>query len=205
MKRDFVLDPAGSLRTRRMSSLGEPGGCRGWTRRLLANPADPCEPAVWLEPRPEGTTDRRLRLRSCLGECRLRETSIGGRPDRASTSGRRWRDKRVAGGWRPRRRQGPRQGHDGYNGYMAGDTIGDHDHALSYVMEYFPELLPSFAGLGCELSQGAAPGHLFWRSVGDAGSGTNSNSFGRTRTNLVLGRIWLKFGRARPSLGRTRP
>lgn len=39
------------------------------------------------------------------------------------------------------------RGHDGYNGYMAGDTIGDHDHALSYVMEYFPELLPSFAGL----------------------------------------------------------
>jgi len=37
--------------------------------------------------------------------------------------------------------------HTKYNGYGPGDTIGDHDHALSYVMEYFPELLPSFRDL----------------------------------------------------------
>jgi len=37
--------------------------------------------------------------------------------------------------------------HDHYHGYRAGDTIGDHDHALSYVMDHFPELLPSFKGL----------------------------------------------------------
>jgi len=34
-----------------------------------------------------------------------------------------------------------------YLGYSAGDTISDHDHALSYLMEHYPELLPSFSGL----------------------------------------------------------
>lgn len=37
--------------------------------------------------------------------------------------------------------------HKTYHGYKSGDLIGDHDHALSYVMDYFPDLLPSFAGL----------------------------------------------------------
>merc|ERR1719382_56160 len=37
--------------------------------------------------------------------------------------------------------------HAPYHGYQAGDTIGDHDHALSYVMEHFPAMLPSFKDL----------------------------------------------------------
>lgn len=37
--------------------------------------------------------------------------------------------------------------HAPYHGYSAGDTISDHDHALSYVMEHYPELLPSFRDL----------------------------------------------------------
>jgi hypothetical protein len=39
-------------------------------------------------------------------------------------------------------------GEDGkYKGYKPGDIIGDHDIALSYVLEFYPELLPSYAGL----------------------------------------------------------
>jgi hypothetical protein len=38
--------------------------------------------------------------------------------------------------------------HAPFHGYAAGDTIGDHDLALAYIMEYFPSLLPSFKGLG---------------------------------------------------------
>lgn len=34
-----------------------------------------------------------------------------------------------------------------YNGFQAGDRINDHDLALSYVLEKYPEALPSFAGL----------------------------------------------------------
>jgi len=34
--------------------------------------------------------------------------------------------------------------HSPYQGYEEGDTINDHDIALSYVMEYHPHLLPSF-------------------------------------------------------------
>jgi hypothetical protein len=37
--------------------------------------------------------------------------------------------------------------HAPFRGYAAGDRVGDHDHALSYLMEYYPELLPSFKGL----------------------------------------------------------
>jgi hypothetical protein len=37
--------------------------------------------------------------------------------------------------------------HAPYHGYNAGDTISDHDHALSYLMDHYPELLPSFHGL----------------------------------------------------------
>lgn len=37
--------------------------------------------------------------------------------------------------------------HSPFHNYQKGDTIGDHDHALSYVMDYFPELLPSFNAL----------------------------------------------------------
>lgn len=37
--------------------------------------------------------------------------------------------------------------HAPYNAYAAGDTIGDHDHALGYVMQHYPDLLPSFKGL----------------------------------------------------------
>jgi hypothetical protein len=37
--------------------------------------------------------------------------------------------------------------HAPYHGYRAGDTIADHDHALSYVMDHFPHLLPSFSSL----------------------------------------------------------
>jgi len=40
--------------------------------------------------------------------------------------------------------------HAPYCGYDAGVRILDHDVALSYVLEHFPELLPSFAGLGKE-------------------------------------------------------
>jgi len=37
--------------------------------------------------------------------------------------------------------------HAPYHGYAAGDRIGDHDHALAYIMDFFPELLPSFKDL----------------------------------------------------------
>jgi len=37
--------------------------------------------------------------------------------------------------------------HEPFHGYMAGDTIGDHDHALSYIMEHYPSILPSFRDL----------------------------------------------------------
>jgi len=37
--------------------------------------------------------------------------------------------------------------HAPYHGYNAGDIIGDHDHALSYVMEHYPSMLPSFRDL----------------------------------------------------------
>jgi len=40
--------------------------------------------------------------------------------------------------------------HAPYHDYAAGDMIGDHDEALSYVMDYYPELLPSFNGLSDE-------------------------------------------------------
>jgi len=40
------------------------------------------------------------------------------------------------------------QQHSPFRGYTVGDTIGDHDHALSYIMAYYPHLLPSFRGLG---------------------------------------------------------
>jgi hypothetical protein len=37
--------------------------------------------------------------------------------------------------------------HSPYHSYMTGDEIGDHDQALSYIMDYYPDLLPSFKGL----------------------------------------------------------
>jgi len=37
--------------------------------------------------------------------------------------------------------------HAPYHGYAAGDRIWDHDVALSYVIEHFPELMPSFSWL----------------------------------------------------------
>merc|ERR1719346_406241 len=43
--------------------------------------------------------------------------------------------------------------HAPFHGYAAGDTIGDHDLALAYVLEYFPKLLPSFEGLPDKLRQ----------------------------------------------------
>merc|ERR1719181_570618 len=39
------------------------------------------------------------------------------------------------------------QAHGGYHGYKAGDTISDHDHALCYLMDHYPKLIPSFDGL----------------------------------------------------------
>eukprot|EP00416_Gambierdiscus_australes_P038209 CAMPEP_0171100174 /NCGR_PEP_ID=MMETSP0766_2-20121228/52793_1 /TAXON_ID=439317 /ORGANISM="Gambierdiscus australes, Strain CAWD 149" /LENGTH=757 /DNA_ID=CAMNT_0011559949 /DNA_START=75 /DNA_END=2348 /DNA_ORIENTATION=+ len=40
--------------------------------------------------------------------------------------------------------------HAPYHGYRQEDRIGDHDLALAYVMEHFPEMLPSFRGLDLE-------------------------------------------------------
>jgi len=37
--------------------------------------------------------------------------------------------------------------HEPYHGYSGGDTIGDHDHALSYVMQHYPDIFPSFRDL----------------------------------------------------------
>lgn len=37
--------------------------------------------------------------------------------------------------------------HGSWCGFRAGEVIDDHDAALGYVLEYFPDLLPSFAGL----------------------------------------------------------
>eukprot|EP00913_Durusdinium_trenchii_P020200 g18979.t2 len=34
-----------------------------------------------------------------------------------------------------------------HDGYSAGDVIGDHDHALCYLMDHYPDLLPSFKEL----------------------------------------------------------
>jgi len=36
---------------------------------------------------------------------------------------------------------------DDFSGYAAGEAIGDHDIALSYVLQHFSDLLPSFRGL----------------------------------------------------------
>mmetsp|Transcript_35937 Transcript_35937/g.84137 ORF Transcript_35937/g.84137 Transcript_35937/m.84137 type:complete len:864 (-) Transcript_35937:121-2712(-) len=40
--------------------------------------------------------------------------------------------------------------HAPYNGYKEGEKIQDHDMALSYVMEYYPDMLPSYKGLSPE-------------------------------------------------------
>mmetsp|Transcript_57230 Transcript_57230/g.134227 ORF Transcript_57230/g.134227 Transcript_57230/m.134227 type:complete len:868 (-) Transcript_57230:156-2759(-) len=40
--------------------------------------------------------------------------------------------------------------HAPYNGYKEGEKIQDHDMALSYVMEFYPEMLPSYKGLSPE-------------------------------------------------------
>eukprot|EP00425_Heterocapsa_triquetra_P043850 CAMPEP_0195086444 /NCGR_PEP_ID=MMETSP0448-20130528/26578_1 /TAXON_ID=66468 /ORGANISM="Heterocapsa triquestra, Strain CCMP 448" /LENGTH=894 /DNA_ID=CAMNT_0040119929 /DNA_START=141 /DNA_END=2823 /DNA_ORIENTATION=+ len=37
--------------------------------------------------------------------------------------------------------------HAPYHGYAEGDRIGDHDHALSYIMDHYSEVLPSFRGI----------------------------------------------------------
>mmetsp|Transcript_114668 Transcript_114668/g.370749 ORF Transcript_114668/g.370749 Transcript_114668/m.370749 type:complete len:339 (+) Transcript_114668:1245-2261(+) len=37
--------------------------------------------------------------------------------------------------------------HAPYEGYEAGDPINDHDIALAYVLEFYPDLLPSFRAL----------------------------------------------------------
>ena len=34
---------------------------------------------------------------------------------------------------------------DGYCGFKAGDVINDHDVALGYVLDHFPDVLPSFS------------------------------------------------------------
>jgi len=39
---------------------------------------------------------------------------------------------------------------EGWSGYKVGEVIQDHDCALNYVLEFFPEALPSFAGLAKE-------------------------------------------------------
>jgi hypothetical protein len=38
--------------------------------------------------------------------------------------------------------------HSPYQGYKTDDRIGDHDHALGYIMEHYPEMLPSYRALG---------------------------------------------------------
>mmetsp|Transcript_58348 Transcript_58348/g.130381 ORF Transcript_58348/g.130381 Transcript_58348/m.130381 type:complete len:869 (-) Transcript_58348:114-2720(-) len=40
--------------------------------------------------------------------------------------------------------------HAPYNGYKEGEKIQDHDMALSYIMEYYPDMLPSYKGLSPE-------------------------------------------------------
>lgn len=45
-------------------------------------------------------------------------------------------------------------GHAPYRGFEAGVQIHDHDLALSYVLEHFPHLLPSYAGLDEEQKRG---------------------------------------------------
>merc|ERR1719326_641786 len=40
--------------------------------------------------------------------------------------------------------------HAPYHGYTSGDVISDHDHALGYMMDHFPEQLPSFNGLDAQ-------------------------------------------------------
>lgn len=44
--------------------------------------------------------------------------------------------------------------HAPYHGFEAGVRIHDHDLALSYVLEHFPELLPSYAGLDLQQRTG---------------------------------------------------
>jgi len=39
------------------------------------------------------------------------------------------------------------QKHGPFRGYQVGEVINDHDAALAYVLEFYPSLLPSFAGL----------------------------------------------------------
>lgn len=40
--------------------------------------------------------------------------------------------------------------HSPYCGYEAGCRINDHDTALCYILEYYPQLIPSFEGLPAE-------------------------------------------------------
>merc|ERR1719277_1031770 len=43
--------------------------------------------------------------------------------------------------------------HGPYKGYQAGSVIYDHDVALSYVMEHYPELLPSYRTLSPQMQE----------------------------------------------------
>jgi len=42
------------------------------------------------------------------------------------------------------------QEHAPFHGFVAGDVINDHDVAMYYVLEHYPDALPSFAGLSAE-------------------------------------------------------
>jgi hypothetical protein len=37
--------------------------------------------------------------------------------------------------------------HGSFRGYQVGEVVNDHDAALAYILEFYPSLLPSFAGL----------------------------------------------------------
>ncbi|CAJ1430276.1 unnamed protein product [Effrenium voratum] len=68
-------------------------------------------------------------------------------------------------------------------GYKPGDVIGDHDLALSYVLERCPEALPSFAGLLPELQESIRFTHckldynMGWLVQGEAHPGALFRAF----------------------------
>jgi len=70
-----------------------------------------------------------------------------------------------------------------WNGYKAGETVLDHDAALSYVLEHCPQALPSFTGLSprqqesIRFTQTKLDYNMGWLVQGEAPPGALFRSF----------------------------
>lgn len=84
------------------------------------------------------------------------------------------------------------EAHAPFRDYRAGDKIGDHDVALGYVLEKFPHLLPSFAGLepaqrkAVEFTQSKMEYNQGWLVQGEAPPGRLFSNF---KTLLTSGGV----------------